>query len=390
MKTILVSIAGLNPQIITETLYYYLIERKPPIWISEVKVLTTYPGKQRIIETLLDKKDGKFYSFCNDYNIERKDIKFDESSILVLGGDTPVEDIISDKDSAVIGNEIVKFTKEISMIPDSNCIYSIAGGRKTMTAYLSIAAQLYGKDDDILCHILVSPDFESNRDFYYTPPENKEIEVKDTFGNTVKVLNTRDAKIYSSEIVFLKLRNFLNLKDDFLYDDLVGIAQKRIDYCGDKIVAFDIKNTSVLLGSKKITLRPLEISIYYLFYYLKSKCKNDFCGDCADCYLSVNDLSSDENIKVILNAYEKIYSKNSGQFERLSESFKNQNKGDEFFMQNISNVNKKLKKYLNAFEYAVYKISKTGNYGKRYGIFVDKRNIKIDKKSYSPDKKEIR
>ena len=45
-------------------------------------------------------------------------------------------------------------------------------------------------------------------------------------------------------------------------------------------------------------------------------------------------------------------------------------------MQNVSNINKKLKKHLNAFEYAVYRISKTGNYGKRYGIFVDKRNIK--------------
>jgi CRISPR-associated protein Csx14 len=376
MKTILVSIAGLSPQIITETLYYYLIERKPPIWINEVKVLTTYPGKQKIMETLLDKNNGKFYSFCKDYNINPKNIKFDESSVLVLGGDAPIEDIISDKDSAVTGNEIVKFTKEISMIPDSNCIYSIAGGRKTMTAYLSLAAQLYGKDDDVLSHTLVSPDFESNRDFYYIPPENKEMEVKDAFGNIIKTLNTKDAKIYSSEIVFLKLRKFLNTKDDLFYDDLVGIAQKRIDFCGDKIVAFDIKNASVLLGSKKVKLRPLEICIYYLFYYFKIKCKNDFCGDCTDCYLSVNDLSSYDNIKIILNVYEKIYSKNSGQFERLSESFKNQNKGDEFFMQNVSNINKKLKKHLNAFEYAVYRISKTGNYGKRYGIFVDKRNVK--------------
>ena len=249
-----------------------------------------------------------------------------------------------------------------------------------MTAYLALAAQLYAKDDDILCHILVSPDFESNKDFYYIPPNNKKIEVKDASGNTLKILETKDAKIYSSEIVFLKLRKLLNIKDDLFYDDLVGIAQKKIDYCGDKIVAFDIKNNSVLLGSKKITLRPIELSIYYMFHYLKIKCKNDFCGDCTDCYLSINDLSSDDNIKIVLNVYEKIYSKNSGQYERLAESFKKQNKGDEFFIQNITNINKKIKKHLNPFEYAVYKISKTGNYGKRYGVFTDKRNIKIDKK----------
>jgi len=379
MKNILISIAGLSPQIITETLYYYLIERKPPIWIDEIKILTTLQGKKKIMDSLLDKNSGQFYLFCKDYNINPKDICFDENSITILGGDAPIDDIMSDKDSAIIGNEIVKFTKDVSLIPDSRCIYSIAGGRKTMTAYLSLAVQLYGKEDDILCHILVSPDFESNRDFYYIPPKNKEIEIKDGNGKILKTLNTKDAKIYSSEIVFLKLRQFLNIKDDMFYDDLVNIAQKRLDFCGDKFVAIDIKNTSVLLGNKNIKMRPLEICVYYLFYYIKKNCKNDFCGECTDCYLSINDLLSEENIKVIINAYEKIYSKNSGQFERLAESFKNSKKGEDFFIQNISNINKKLKKQLNPFEYAVYKISRTGNYGKRYGVFVDKRNIKMDR-----------
>ena len=125
------------------------------------------------MNTLLDKKYGKFYSFCKDYNIDPVSIKFDESSITVLGSDVPAEDIVSDKDSAIIGNEIVKYVKEITLIPDSKCIFSAAGGRETMTAYLALAAQLYAKDDDILCHILVSPDFESNKDFYYIPPENQ-------------------------------------------------------------------------------------------------------------------------------------------------------------------------------------------------------------------------
>ncbi len=201
----------------------------------------------------------------------------------------------------------------------------------------------------------------------------------DISGNIVKTLNTKDAKIYSSEIVFIKLRNFLNIKDDLLYDDLVNITQKRLDFCGDKLVAFGIKNTFVLLGREKVELRLIELCVYFLFYYIKIKCKNDFCGDCDECYLSVNDMLSEDNNKVILRIYQKIYSKNSGQLERLTGSFKNGSKGEVFFMQNISNINKKLKKPLNAFEYAVYRVSKTGNYSKRYGVFVDKRNIKIDK-----------
>ncbi|MHB8282915.1 MAG: CRISPR-associated ring nuclease Csm6 [bacterium] len=375
MKTILVCVAGLTPQIITETLYYYLIEKKPPIWIDEINVLTTHKGKDVIVNSLLNRKDGVFYKFLSDYNISRQKIKFNENSVIQLGGDSYIKDISTDMDSAMIGNEIVNFIKNLTIDKSTRIICSIAGGRKTMSVYLSLGLQLYGREQDILSHTLVSPDFESIKDFFYIPPVPKNIKIKDKNEKIIKTINTKDAKIVCSEIIFVRLRNFLNIKDELFYDDLVNIVQKKVDYCGTKLISIDLKNRALLLGNKKVILKPIEICIYNLFLSNKKKCEQEFCGDCTDCYMSLNEMRSQESYVNLLEFYQFIYTKNSGQYERLKESLKKDGKGDDFFSQNISKINKTLKQHLNPFEFAVYKISKVGKYNKRYGIYVDKKNI---------------
>jgi CRISPR-associated protein (TIGR02584 family) len=375
MKTILVCVAGITPQIITETLYYYIIEKKPPVWIDEINVLTTSAGKEVIINSLLKKESGVFYKFLSDYNISRQKIKFNENSVIQLGGDSYIKDISTDIDSAIIGNEIVNFIKNITIDKSTRIICSVAGGRKTMSVYLSLGLQLYGREQDILSHTLVSSDFESTKDFFYIPPVPKNIEIKDKNEKIIKIINTKDAKIVCSEIIFVRLRNFLNIKDELFYDDLVNIVQKKVDYCGTKLISIDLKNRALLLGNKKVILKPIEICIYNLFLSNKKKCEQEFCGDCTDCYMSLNEMRSQELYANLLEFYKFIYTENSGQYERLKESLKKDSKGDDFFSQNISKINKTLKQHLNPFEFAVYKISKIGKYNKRYGIYVDKKNI---------------
>lgn len=375
MKTILVCVAGITPQIITETLYYYIIEKKPPVWIDEINVLTTSAGKEVIINSLLKKESAIFYKFLSDYNISRQKIKFNENSVIQLGGDSYIKDISTDIDSAIIGNEIVNFIKNLTIDKNTRIICSIAGGRKTMSVYLSLGLQLYGREQDILSHTLVSSDFESTQDFFYVPPVPKNIEIKDKNGKIIKIINTKDAKIVCSEIIFVRLRNFLNIKDELFYDDLVNIVQKKVDYCGTKLISIDLKNRALLLGNKKVILKPIEICIYNLFLLNKKKCEQEFCGDCTDCYMSLNEMRSQELYANLLEFYKFIYTENSGQYERLKESLKKDGKGDDFFSQNISKINKTLKQHLNPFEFAVYKISKIGKYNKRYGIYVDKKNI---------------
>ena len=52
-KHVLISVVGLSPQVITETLYCYWCLASPPVPITEVFALTTLRGKQALEETLL-------------------------------------------------------------------------------------------------------------------------------------------------------------------------------------------------------------------------------------------------------------------------------------------------------------------------------------------------
>ena len=82
-KHVLISVVGLSPQVITETLYCYWCLASPPIPITEVFALTTLRGKQALEETLLG-DNGKLKSLCNDYNLPP--IHLDLANMYLLKG----------------------------------------------------------------------------------------------------------------------------------------------------------------------------------------------------------------------------------------------------------------------------------------------------------------
>jgi len=79
-KHILLCVAGMTPQIITETLYALTQERGERI--DEIRVITTLDGRDKIMhgkgvpeESLLDPSAGQFYNFCRDFQIDPRSIK---------------------------------------------------------------------------------------------------------------------------------------------------------------------------------------------------------------------------------------------------------------------------------------------------------------------------
>jgi len=67
LKRILLCVAGLTPQIITETLYSLTQQRNERV--DEIRVITTLAGRDRIMEVLLNDTHGKFFEFCDDFKI---------------------------------------------------------------------------------------------------------------------------------------------------------------------------------------------------------------------------------------------------------------------------------------------------------------------------------
>ncbi len=171
-RNILLTVTGLTPQVITETCYYLLCKKRPKVKISEIISITTAKGKEILLKTLLSPIKGKFYQFCRDYNIDPATIKFNDETIIVLKGKGGkyLNDIRTKTDNEYIADQINDLIKKLTGDKNTSLHCSIAGGRKTMSVYLASALQLYGRKQDTLSHVLVSPAaFENHKDFFYKP-----------------------------------------------------------------------------------------------------------------------------------------------------------------------------------------------------------------------------
>jgi CRISPR-associated protein Csx14 len=84
VREILISVVGLTPQIITESLYCLTQVRKPPVRISEIWVITTVAGRKRVENELLAPREGWFFRFCADYGLDAGKIRFGPDQIVVI------------------------------------------------------------------------------------------------------------------------------------------------------------------------------------------------------------------------------------------------------------------------------------------------------------------
>jgi len=281
-KQILLCVAGMTPQIITETLYALTQERSERV--DEIRVITTLDGRDKIMtgivngrgtaeESLLAPNKGQFYNFCRDFKIDLRTIKFNEKSIALLR--TPdgltLADIRQPADNEFAGNQICDIVRELTKDPNSRIHASAAGGRKTMSIYLTAAMQLFGRPQDTLSHVLVNEDFETNTDFYYPPPIARILINK----RSGKELSTNDARIYLADIPFIRLRGVL---ENWLqsggphYGDFVRRAQEelRLNESANDL-RIGLAKQTVTIAGHVIKLQPQKFFYYLLFSYLRKE-----------------------------------------------------------------------------------------------------------------------
>jgi CRISPR-associated protein (TIGR02584 family) len=268
-RNILLCVAGMTPQIITETLYVLTQEQGERV--DEIRVITTLAGQERIIRTLLDSACGKFFEFCRDFGIESASVRFDQTSIAPVqtADGRTLEDIRLRADNERAADRICEIVRELTSRPETRIHASAAGGRKTMGIYLASAMQLFGRRQDALSHVLVNEPFENHPDFFYPPPQPRLLELKDRQGQVIGQVSTADARIELADIPFVRLRGVL---DDWLnelpgsYGALVASAQEELDLrdaaqelrlnCGGK---------SVAMLNRRARLTEREFFVYLLF-----------------------------------------------------------------------------------------------------------------------------
>lgn len=381
MRNILLSVLGLTPQVLTETLYYYTVVSQPPVSFDEIRVLTTITGSRKVIDLLLDKDKGYFHRFCSDYNVQG--IHFDESCIEIIGGLTPLEDIRTVGDNGLMATQILQTVRELTRDPSTALFCSIAGGRKTMGAYLALALQLYGRPQDKLSHVLVPPEFESSPDFYYPPPVDRIVQGRDASGKPVE-LHTRDAKIDLADILFIRVRKYLPVKKDFAIDELMRKLQAAVEGPQQETtIHLDLKKKKLLVSGAIVKLQPKELAIYAFFCAVRKRCAKRACKGCIQCSLSMNEAVSDEHAKEIFEYYCRISGPKSGQYQRALASWKKMPHDEKVrsFLEAFSKINTKLRRSVGELDYPLVEISTEGGYGeKRYGIRLEKKLIEISEK----------
>lgn len=274
-RTILVAVAGGSPAIVTETLWA-LAKRADPVHVDEVRVFTTATGKSAILNSLLSPTDGKFRSCLEELEATHP-VKFNEETIFVFknGKDGELVDIRTDEDNQLAADQICSFIREWTK-ENSRLICSAAGGRKTMSIYLTIAMMLYGRAEDRLFHVLINPqEFELCHDFFHPYRKPRELPLYDRQGKLIKKISTAQARLDLGEIPFVKLR-VLDTTKLFgaaqTYSDIVDSVQQRLEFLSRaassqlKIgqAGFVRARIPIEVGGKTCHLPPAQGFIYAL------------------------------------------------------------------------------------------------------------------------------
>lgn len=279
VKHVLVSVVGLAPQVITETLYYFWCCASPAIPVTEAFALTTHKGKQRIDQTQIQRA---VRMLSQHYSLP--EITFDESHVHILrcadGG--PLVDISTTQDNQLAADQVFQFVRGVTQSPDTHVHASIAGGRKTLGVYLALAMQFYGRPGDTLSHVLVSPEREADPEFFYPSPDSEQ----------------KDGQVELASIPLLFLRDKIPLLQghtDTNYTELVHHVQQEYDALQElPDLAADRASRTLRIGTVVIRTTPLEFALYTYFVQRRLRCDAPDCHGCLCCSVAASDIQGGE------------------------------------------------------------------------------------------------
>lgn len=377
-RLLLLCVTGMTPQIITETLYALTQQRGERV--DEIRVITTIGGRDKLLRSLLDPDSGKFYEFCRDFDIDPTTIKFDETTIKLLN--TPdgrtLEDIRTKDENEYAADQICEIVRELAKDEGTRIHASAAGGRKTMSIYLTTAMQLFGRAYDRLSHVLISEDFETHPEFFYKPPRPRELEIRDRQGN-VRRVSTDDAQIHLADIPFIRLRG---LRSDWLnngghsYGRLVEQAQRDLDLSESlHDLRIDLRRRTVSVANCGVRLPKREFLFFTLFAHLrKEKLGHDGGGFIAPREITRDML--DSVFRIITGAGGKERALDDFElvagYDFVGTMLDNMDEDYETFQQTFSQVKSRINRRLEeAGLRDRYQIEASGGYGEtRYGLSV--------------------
>lgn len=230
-KNVLLAIVGLSPAIITEALYVLTVKQQKKI--DEIHIVTTQKGKNIIVKEILG-EDGAFTQFCREYKISYP-IKFDEKTIYVATDEDNVflEDIATTRDNSYFPNLTYKIVNSLTSKQNTTVYACLSGGRKTMSFYMGAAMMRFGRERDVLFHVLVDEKLQSCRPKFYFPTLQDRWATFRKDGQEIQV-NFKEADVIFAEIPFIRLREKLpEISSRFSYEKTIERDKEFLDLLKD-------------------------------------------------------------------------------------------------------------------------------------------------------------
>jgi len=170
-KNILISMVGMSPAVLTETIWALAQESDP--WIPEqVVAITTTEGAAKIQALLL--QSGEWERLRKKIGASDTQLRFGASgSIQILNdGSHDFSDITTPSENDAAADVILKILRQYTENPETQIVASIAGGRKTMSALMFACMTLLGREEDRICHVLANDQYIfDHKNFLF--PKNK-------------------------------------------------------------------------------------------------------------------------------------------------------------------------------------------------------------------------
>jgi CRISPR-associated protein (TIGR02584 family) len=339
---ILFAVTGMTPQVVTETLYALMVQRK--LQINEIYVVTTAEGKEKLLSP--PSLGHEIIRLCEHYQMIKP--SFDPETHVIVAKEESIElhDIRSDRDNKLIPNIICDFVRKKTQDRNTVLHCSLAGGRKTMSVAMAFALSLFGRKHDKLYHVLVSDELEKSKKYF---PETLQ----------------EEQQIVLSEVPYISLREKLPLlreHPEATFSELVEIAQEGIDELeAIPRLIFDKSNCSVHIGEKKIKLQPFD----FAFYLFVAKQKQPVLVG-----KSFSQKDQEELRRIYISLSPPV-----GNKERIMKTISGVERAQRL-TKSASNVRRILRKELGPKLAPYYEIQSSGEYGKiRYHIELDKSKM---------------
>lgn len=369
MKTVLLAVCGLSPQVITETLFALHQQSRQ---IDAIRVLTTRAGKDACLAGLFRAGDGHYHRYLDEYGLPREAIDFAPRHLLaVLAEDgTEVDDICSEHDSELFLRLCMEEVFALTQDSQTRVLFSIAGGRKTMGACLSLAAQCYARPQDRIYHVLVRPaEFESCRDFFYPPRQPRSIAVINRERRPCH-MDSSQAEITLVPLPFFSLRGQLTpamlRRPESPAALMLSVVREE-----EPQLLIDLPQKKIVWKGVECDLRPALLALYALLALHKQEalCERTRCEGCHACSLTAEQILARQDEMTRL--YQRLTSREPVKSGATALD-------EEHVGQYRSKLNRVLRTTYGEYEARRLQIGSVGpRPGVRYGIGLERERIRV-------------